>query len=72
MLVASVFRPIMPPKRIDLPHHLALRLAANGRVAGHLPDRIQILGEHERRASKPGGSEGGFDAGMPAPTTITS
>ena len=35
-----------PAERIDLADHLSLRLSADRRVAGHLPNGVKILGEH--------------------------
>ena len=59
-------------QRIDLPNHLALRLPADGRIAGHLPDGIEILREHQRLATEPGRRLAASMPAWPAPMTMTS
>jgi hypothetical protein len=49
---------------IDLADKMPLGQPADRRVAGHLSDRVQILGQHGRLRSKPGGSHPGLDTRM--------
>jgi hypothetical protein len=43
---------------------VALADAADGRVATHLPERFDVVREHQRRAAHPRGSQRRFRAGM--------
>ncbi len=54
-------------QRIDLPHHLPLRLPADGRVAGHLPHGIEVLREHQCLATEPSRRARRLNPGMPRP-----
>ncbi len=53
-------------QRVDLPHQVALADAADGGVAGHLPDRGAAMGEQEGARAHAGGSGGGLRAGVAA------
>ena len=55
-----------PSQRVDLAHQLPLADAADGRVAGHLRDRVQVLREQQRPRAHARGREGGFAAGVAA------
>ena len=49
---------------VDLADQVALADAADGRVAGHLADVIEVEREHQRARAHPGRGERGFDSGM--------
>ena len=49
---------------VDLPDNLPLGLATDGRVAGHLPDRVKIHGQEQRLAPHPRRTQGSLDPGM--------
>ena len=51
-------------ERIDLPCHGALRDAADGRIARHLADGIEVGREEQGRGAEAGGHDGGFAAGV--------
>ena len=51
-------------ERIDLADQVALGDAADGRVAGHLGDEVQIHGDHGGAAAHAGGGAGGFAPGV--------
>ena len=55
-----------PVERIDLAHQMALAQAADGRVAGHLADRVAAVGEQKRPRAQARGGRGGLAAGMAA------
>ena len=57
-------QPHHPAQCVDLTDHLALRLPADRGVAGHLPDGVEILGEHQGLTAEPGGCTRGFDPGV--------
>ena len=42
-----------PAQRVKLPHQMALARAADGGVAGHVADGVQIDREHDRLQSHP-------------------
>ena len=43
---------------------MPLRQSPNRRVAGHLPNRVEVLGQHSDLRAQPGGSEGSFHTGV--------
>jgi hypothetical protein len=45
---------------------VALADAADRRVAAHLPQRLDVVGEQQRLAAHAGGGQGGLGAGMAA------
>ena len=47
MPVSSMTPPHLAPERVDLPHDLPLGDSADGRVAAHLADRVEVH-RHER------------------------
>ena len=49
---------------INLPHHVTLGQSADRRVARHLPNGIQILGQHQRSTTQARRGHRGLDAGM--------
>ncbi|MCY1369004.1 hypothetical protein D9M69_560210 [compost metagenome] len=51
-------------ERVDLLHEVALADAADRRVAAHLPQRLDVVGEQQRLGAHACGSERGFGAGM--------
>ena len=51
-------------KRVDLLHEVPLGQAADGRVAGHERDAVEVHGEHERGAAHARGSQRGLAPGM--------
>jgi hypothetical protein len=53
-------------QRIDLAHKMSLAQSANGRIAGHDPDRLDPLGEKCCPGAKARCSAGRLDAGMSA------
>ncbi len=53
-----------PAEGIDFPDHVALGKPANRRIAGHLRDRVEVLGQHGHLAAEPGGRHGGLHPGM--------
>ncbi len=53
-------------QRVDLPHQVAFADAADGGVAGHLPDRGAAVGEQEGARAEAGGGGGGLRAGVAA------
>ena len=64
MPVASVFRPITPPSASISRTMWPLAKPADGRVAGHLADGVEVLGEHQVCATEPGGGHRGLDPGV--------
>ena len=52
---------------VDLAHQVALADSADGRVTRHLPDMVQVEGEHQRLGAHPRGRERGFDSGVSGP-----
>jgi hypothetical protein len=54
------------PERIDLLDQVTLADATDGRVAAHLPQRLDGLREQQRARSHAGSRQRGFGAGMPA------
>jgi hypothetical protein len=53
-----------PVEGVDLAHQMALAQPADGRVAGHLADRLQRVGDQAAMAAS--------QPAWPPPTTITS
>ena len=53
-------------KRIDLPHQVALADPPDGGIAGHLPDRLDTLGEQQRRGAHTGRRQRGLGPGVAA------
>ena len=53
-------------QRIDLPGEVALADAADGRVAAHLADGFEVLGEQQGAGAQARGGRGGFGAGVAA------
>src|SRR5271163_3508991 len=51
-------------KGVDLADQVTLADAADGRVAGHLADVIEVESEHQRARAHPGRRERGFDSGV--------
>ncbi len=51
---------------IDLPHQMAFADTAHGRIAAHLPQRLDALGEQQRLRAHARGGEGRFSAGVTA------
>ncbi len=49
---------------INFPHQLALGQAADGGVAGHLADGLQLMGDQQRFRPEAGGRSGRFGTGM--------
>ena len=49
---------------VDLADQVALADTADGRVAGHLADVIEVEREHQRARAHPGRGERGFDSGV--------
>ena len=47
-----------PTEGIHLPYQMAFGRAADRGIAGHVPHRVQVDGEHHRPAAQPGGSQG--------------
>jgi hypothetical protein len=45
---------------------MAFADAANGRIAGHLSQRFDVLREQQSAPAHTGGGQGGFGAGVPA------
>ncbi len=54
-------------ERVDLAHHLSLGQSADGWVARHLADGVQVHGQEQRLASHARGSQRRLDAGMARP-----
>ena len=55
------------PQRIDLPHHMTLGQPTNRRVAGHLPDRVEVLRQNPRRRPQPRCRQSRLHPRMPGP-----
>jgi hypothetical protein len=51
-------------KGIDFPHDLAFGLSTDGWVAGHLAERIEILGQEKGEATEATRSKGSLDASV--------
>lgn len=49
---------------VDFANHVTLGETANGGVAAHLSDGVEILRKHGDRATESGGSKGSFDSGV--------
>jgi hypothetical protein len=54
-------------KRIHLFDEVSFTQSANGRIAGHIGNMVQIDGEHERTRAHPCCRERGFTSGMTCP-----
>ncbi len=55
-----------PAQRVDLAHQVALADAADRRVAGHLPQRLDGVREQQRARAGAGRGQGGLGAGVAA------
>ncbi len=66
MPASSVAIAIAPPERVDFLDQVALADAADRGVAGHLPERLDVVGEQQRARAHARGGERGFGAGMAA------
>jgi hypothetical protein len=66
MPASSVASAMAPPERIDLLHQVTLADAADGRIAAHLPQRLDIVGEQQGASAHARSRERGFGAGMAA------
>ena len=66
MPAASATRPISAVEGVDLADQVALAQAADGRVAGHLADRLELVGEQQRARAQPRGRGRGLAAGVAA------
>jgi hypothetical protein len=53
-----------PAKRVNLAHQMAFSNAADGRVAGHLGDQVNVERDKRGFASHPGGSMSRFAPGV--------
>ena len=53
-------------QRVYLLHQVALAYTPNGRVAAHLPQRLDALREEQRARTVTRAREGGFGAGVSA------
>ena len=53
-------------ERVDLPHEVTLADAADRRVARHLPDGFDVVGDQQRARALPRRSQGGLGPGMSA------
>src|SRR6184192_2458274 len=51
-------------ERVDLPRHGTLRDSADGGIAGHLADGVEVGGEQERLGAEAGGHDGSLAAGV--------
>ena len=51
-------------ERVDLPHQVTLGDAADGRVAGHLRDQVEIHGDHRGPEAHAGAGPGGLAPGV--------
>ena len=49
---------------VDLPHQVTLGDSADGRVAAHLRDQVQVHGDHGRAQANAGAGARGFTAGV--------
>ena len=49
---------------IDLPYHMTLGQPPDGRIAGHLRDGVEVLGEDGGLATQPGGGHRRLHPGM--------
>ncbi len=56
----------MPPQGIDLTHQVTLADTADRRVAAHLPQRVDAVGQEQRARTASGRRQGGFGAGVAA------
>ena len=52
---------------VDFANNMSFCQSADGRVTRHLPDSIQVLGQHQCAAADSGGRQCRFDSGMSAP-----
>jgi hypothetical protein len=59
-------------ERVDLPDQVALGDPADGRVARHVGDGLEVAGQDQRARAQAGGGERRLAAGVPAPMTATS
>jgi hypothetical protein len=57
----------LPAQGIDLTHELSLGQATDGRVAGHLGNRIEIRGKQQGAQTDPCSSQRRFAPGVPRP-----
>ena len=55
-----------PTQRVHLPRHRPLGYPANGRVARHLPDHLEILGQQQHPRASPGRKGASLGAGVAA------
>ena len=56
--------PHLPAERVDLAHEMPLRGAADGRVTGHLRDRVEAHRQQQRSAAHSRGGECRFTTGV--------
>ena len=57
----------LAPQRVQLPHKVPLSGAADGGVAGHISNGVQIDGKENGVIAQPGGGKGGFDSRVSRP-----
>ena len=55
-----------PVEGVDLAHQVALAQAADGRVAGHLADGLELVGEQQGARAEARRRGRGLAAGVPA------
>ena len=53
-----------PAEGVDLPHDVPFGQTADGGVAGHLGNGVEVLGEDGGLATEPGGGHRGLNSGM--------
>ena len=54
-----------PPERINLPHHVPFGQAPDSRIARHLPDGVQVLGQNPGVRPQPSGRQTRLHSRMP-------
>ena len=65
--VVSVLIAISPPERVNFPHHVALGLTTDRRIAAHLRDCIEIPGQHKGLRPQPCRRQRGLAARVTRP-----
>ena len=61
-----------PVERVDLAHEMALAEAADRRIAGHLADRREALGDERRARAERAAAAAASQPAWPPPMTMTS
>ena len=64
MPTASATSPMMPPEGVNFANQMAFGNAADGRIAAHLGDEVEVHGNERGPEAHTRGGHGGFASGV--------